>query len=353
LVSLPTVTSPDEPFIAIAAACVLFVAVAVLILRADARARWAPLRAWAVWGAAWFALATATLASIFPSWQPNRSQYGSMGLGVAAVALTGAAHPGLAAALSLVRLAALERAPGATRVVNDEPIESGAFMDYARLTRLQHFMRAARLKLTQRWRTLPRHAVIVQQNLPHGVEYAFGGSHALQVWYRDSTLSWLRFDAFRARMEQPVWTILQGEGGHEPPVALVEPEAMRSLFAAQALVRAEDFDRLLPLLDRADSLQRDPHAVSYRVTSGGMRGYAFTRTGRHIEAESLVRPLVALLPTEPTVRQVLTYALAAQGRLREAYAEFDTVRALDPDSPATRSLRSTLADLRAAAGARR
>ena len=353
LASLPIVPSPDEPFIAIAAVAVLFAALALLILRADARARLAPLRAWALWGGAWFVLATATLAPIYPSWQPNRSHYASAGIGMAAVALTGAAHPGLAAALSLVRLAALERAPGATRVVNDEPIESGAFMDYARLTRLQHFMRAARLTLTQRWKSLPPGSVIVQQNLPHGVEYAFGGSHALQVWYRDSTLSWLRFDAFRAHLEQPVWTILQGEGGQEPPVALVEPEAMRSLFAAQALVRAEDFERLLPLLDRADSLQRDHNAVSYRVTSGGMRGYALTRTGYHTEAEALVRPLIALEPTEPTVRQVLTYALAGQGRLREAFAEFDTVRALAPDSPATISLRGTLADLRAAEQATR
>lgn len=349
LASLPIVPSRDDAPVVIAASIVLLAALAWLVLRADAGARFARVRPWCAWGAVWFALATMTLVPIYPSWQPNRSQFGSAGFGMAAIGVSGAAHPALAAALTALRLVTLQRAPGATTVVRDQAAESGAFMDYARLTRLQHFMRATRQCLRQRWPKLPPGAVVVQQNLPHGVEYAFGGSHALQVWYRDPTLEWLRFDTFRADLARPVWTILAAAAGHEPPVAVVEPDAMRALFRAQTLVRSERFDELLPVLAHADSLQTDREAVSYWVTSGGMRGYAYARTGRAPEAEALVRPLIALDPDDLTTRQVLALALAEQHRLPEALAELDTLRNLDPDNAATQLLGEQLEALRSPA----
>ncbi len=350
LASLPIVPSPDDVPVAIAAPLILLLALVLLVMRAQARERFAPILPWCVWGAAWFVLATATLAPIFPSWQPNRSHYASAGFGVSAIALTGAAHPALALAVTVLRLATLERAPGPTSFVLQEAPETGAFMDYARLTRLQTFMRAARTRLQQRWPHLPAGSVVVQQNLPHGIEYAFGGPHALQVWYRDATLAWLRFDVFRAALDTPVWTILQGEGGHEPPVALVEPDAIRAMFAAQPLVYGERFAELLPLLDHADSLQTDRAAVSYRVLSGGMRGYAYLKTGRAAEAEKLLQPLVEIAPEDLTARQVLAQALGEQGHWDEAFAHLDVLRRLDASNAATLELGVRLEARRRAVG---
>ena len=51
------------------------------------------------WGLAWFLAASATLAPIYPIWAPNRSGYGSLGLGAALAGLAGAAHPLLLGAL--------------------------------------------------------------------------------------------------------------------------------------------------------------------------------------------------------------------------------------------------------------
>ncbi len=49
-----------------------------------ARARLRAALPWFGWGAAWFLLASAAVSTIFPHWLPNRSQFGSVGLGIAA-----------------------------------------------------------------------------------------------------------------------------------------------------------------------------------------------------------------------------------------------------------------------------
>jgi hypothetical protein len=300
-------------------------------------------------GLAWFVLATATLVPIFPSWQPNRSQYGSAGAGVALVAVAGAAHPALAAALTVSRIVWLECAPGAAMTVSEQPPDQGAFMDWPRLTRLQRFMRATRLKLASAYPTLPAGAAVVQQNLPHGVEYAFGGDHALQVWYREPSLHWMRFNVWRDHPDTQATIIVQGAAGHEPPVALVSPEAVRLLFAAQEYSYASRFAELLPLLDRADSLQRDPDAVQYWVTSRAMRGNALVSTGQAAAAEAIVAPVIPADPFDVAARQVLALARANLGRLDEAFAQLDTLRAIDAANPATLALERQLNALRDAA----
>src|SRR4029077_21272220 len=177
-------------------------------------------------------------------------------------------HPALAGAFAAGRLVMLERAPGAATAVQDSLPDTGAFMDWAHLTRLQRFMRAARRALAARYPTLPHGAIVVQENLPHQVEYALGGDRALQVWYHDPTLRWMRFDAWRAAPETPAPVNVQGESGREQQVALVEPQAMRFLFQAHPLVEARRLPEALPLLDRADSAMSDTNAVKFRVTSG-------------------------------------------------------------------------------------
>jgi hypothetical protein len=351
LASLPFVPSADDAPTLLVAGLLALGALAMFVVVPAARARLVERRGVLVWAAAWWLLATATLTPIFPSWQPNRSQYGSVGAGVLAIGALEAAHPALAVAFTGARLVALLRAPGAAASVTVEPPESGAFMDWAHLTRLQRFMRAARTRLLQAWPRLPVGGVVVQENLPHGVEYAFGGDHALQVWYRDPSLRWKRFDAFRDEPESTATVILQGSPGHEPPLALVAPSAVRDLFAAIALVPQNRPADMLVLLERADAAQRDSAAVQYWVTSRAMRGYALVQLDRAAEAVPLVSEVLPQDPTDRAARQVLVEALLHLARYDEAAAHLDTLQALAPDDPATVQLRETLARLRPAAGA--
>ena len=292
-----------------------------------------------LWGTGWFLLATASLTPVFPAWQPNRSQYGSAGLGVASVAALGAVHPLCAGLLVAVRLGALGLAPGATNTVAAKAPDTGAFMDYARLTRLQRFMRDTRERLRHRFPTLPHGAIVVQENLPHSLEYAFGGDHALRVWYADTTLHWMRFDEFRAHLETPASVIVQGEPGHTPEVALVEPDAVRGLFAARPFLHEHRFAEVLAILDHADAIQRDSTAVQYWVTSGTWRAYAYVLGGRAVEGEALAERVLAEGRTDVLARQVLAEALAAQGRQAEALAHLDTLDAISPGDSTTRALR--------------
>lgn len=346
LASLPIVPHADDRLVLTMTALLALGTVVAFMRLPQARARLQAQRDSILFGLVWFVLATTTLAPIFPSWQPNRSQFGSAGAGVALVGVAGAAHPALAAALTLSRIVWLEAAPGAAATVSDLPPDQGAFMDWPRLTRLQRFMRATRLKLAAAHPTLPAGAAVVQQNLPHGVEYAFGGDHALQVWYRQPAVHWMRFDIWRSHPDTLATVIVQGAAGHEPPVALVSPEAVRLLFAAQELSYAGRFAELLPLLDRADSLQRDPDAVQYWVTSRAMRGYALVSTGQPAAAEAIVAPVIPADPFDVTARQVLALARANLGRLDEAFAQLDTLRAIDAANPATQALERQLNAMR-------
>lgn len=174
----------------------------------------------------WFILATLSLTAIFPLWQPNRSQIGALGAGVALAALL-EALPAPAVALVLVRLALLALAPGPARSISSEPADSGAFMDFARLARLERFMHEARAALA----TLPRPAhgaTIVQANMPRALSYALGGERAVQVWYRDSTLRMVSSTAFRAQPLLRVAAVIQFQPGRTREIVLIDPLATRA-----------------------------------------------------------------------------------------------------------------------------
>ena len=354
--SLPRIPVEQDELVNVGCALLAAVAGLVFALHAPARARLKLAAPWVTWGLAWFALATTTLAPIFPAWQSNRAHFGGVGLGIAGTAALGAAHPALAGAFVAGRIALLERAPGAVSVVTDSLAETGAFMDWPHLTRLQRFLRATRRTLAARYPTLPHGAIVVQENLPHQLEYALGGDRALQAWYRDPSLHWMRFDAFREASETPVTVIVQGEGGHVPEVALVETEAVRLLFAARPFIQSERYAVALSILDRADSIQRDTSAIKYRVTSGAWRAYVWAETGRDSEAVELARRVVAWDPHHLLARQVLALGLSHQGLLVEALRELAVIDALAPGDPTAAALRAgidaTLARVRPGAAAR-
>jgi hypothetical protein len=319
----------DGPGLA-AGALILAASIVVLARSARARARLAATRGWIVWGTAWCVLAWASVASIFPLWAPNRSQLGSLGLGAAGVALTAAAHPALAAALVVTRIGLLASGPATPPTITREPDRRGAFMDYTRLVRLQRLMRATRRALADRFPTLPRRATVVRHNLPLGAEYAFGGSHALQVWYRDSTLACVSYDDFVATPGRGVTAFVSYQADHEPEVVVLDPEAIRAQAIGLDHLREGRWLASLDALHRADSLQRDRRAAVFLGDLAGRRAYDLAQLARWAEAEVEARAALAAAREDVGARYVIALVLAARRDLMSSRAELDTLLAMRP-----------------------
>jgi hypothetical protein len=271
LFSLPAVATPRDQAI-LMSALFLFV-IALLALMVSPRGRAALRRALplAGWGMAWFIAASATLVPIYPIWAPNRSGFGSLGFGVFAAALLGALHPMLLGALVVLRLVAFALSPGPPRVIVDQVPQQGAFMDFERLARLQMLMRDTRLMLKSHYPTLPHGAIVGQHYLPRLAEYAYGGSKALQVWYRDSTLGWMRYADFIAHPQTPLVVIAEYQPRYPPQMAPVNTVAMRHFLAGLDSMNHHNWNFALGALAQAESLQHDTSARVFRGEIWGER----------------------------------------------------------------------------------
>jgi hypothetical protein len=343
IMSLDEVAGPrDLPAMAAVGALLVAVLAIALLRRGATRARIAPALPWVAWGLAWFLVSTAALVSIFPLWQPDRSQYASVGLGFAVAAAIGAVQPWLVAGALALRLGVFAACPGPAVTVSTLPPEAGAFMDFPRLSRLQLLMREIRIALRARYPALPAGSTVVQQNLPHGAEWAFGGDHALQVWYRDPTLRWMRFERFRANPAQEIATIVEFQPGCSPEVALVDPAAMRALIEGYEHLAAHRWAESVTSFDRASSLQRDSAAVVFRTVLASRRALDLDRLGRAREAEAEGRLAVRLSPLDPDSRYVLALALGDVRRFAEADAQLDTLLHLSPGDTDAVALRARI-----------
>src|SRR5262249_13690768 len=301
-----------------------------LALAPAARIRITRRRAWVGWGLAWFAAASVALTPIFPLWQPNRSQFGSVGLGVAAAALCAAAHPALAGALVAGRLALLTLAPAPAATISPEPASTGAFMDFAQLSRLQRLMAAAHRELRAGYANVPHHVNLVEMNLPIGAIYAFGGDHAVQTWYRDSTLHMVSFRAVAADSTLPTIAGVQFQPEGSPQIVLLSPAAMRTQDTAYRRLLAPRWSEAIAATQRADSLAD----VRYRVFHGDNAGYravAWYELGKMAEAEADSRRAIAGDALDENGLRVLAKVLAGDGRLGEALDKVNRLLALAPE----------------------
>src|SRR5262245_41900304 len=316
-----------------------------------ARERLAVRRAWLGWGLAFFALCTVALVPIHPLWQPNRAQIGDVGLGLALAVLLDSAHWALPAALIALRLALLAAAPAAATSVSRLPPESGAFMDYAHLTRLQRFMHETRTLLISSHPTLPRGAVLVRANMPQGLVYAFGGDRALQVWYRDTTLRMVPPGDFRAHHELPAFAMLQFEPQRQPEVALVPADAVRIEEHAFELLRGARYAEAIESLARAESLVADPRPVIFHADVLGEWALALEMTGHPAEALPMARRALRLDPINLNALSVVASEATSGGRYDEALAAMDSILVREPTAENTR-MRERIARARRDAAAR-
>jgi hypothetical protein len=341
--SLPAAHTPREVPLGFAAAGLLAVALWRVLSRARRRGLPPGARALAVWGLAWFIGASATMAPIFPLWSPNRSGYGSLGLGVLAVAFLGAAHSTLPGVLVALRLFAFAFSPPPPAAIAVTAPRNGAFIDFERLVRLQRFVRATHEELLRACPTLPHDARIGRHLVPRDAMYAFGDL-ALQVLYGDTTVRWLPFGDFLADTAARPVTIVEYQQGAARQVALVNPEAMRTLLRGADRITHHAWAEALPALARADSLQADRGAGAFLGIVGDRRALALAALGRDAEAIRDARRAVRLWPEAVDSRYVLARLWARAGRFEAATLQLDTLLAISPaDSGAARLRRQILA----------
>lgn len=269
----------------------------------------AELRAWWVWGALWSAPLLLTLLPFHPGWAPYRIAFVGFGLLVATVATLRRLHPRAVPLFVLLRLSLLAIAPAPMRGVSMEPPRRGASIDVPQLSRLQHFVRDVRRELSAHHPTLAPGMAVVWENFPAMTEYGFGARPALQVWYRDTTLRWLPIRQWMLEPDRPTATIVEYQPDHAPPIARIEPDAMRALLDATAALAAGRDAEALHALARAESLQRDTSAVVFRHSIAGKRAYATARMrlaeGRYEEARAALRAVLALFPGDVPSRRLL------------------------------------------------
>jgi hypothetical protein len=331
IMSLPLIKTTYEDKLWLALEALGAITAIVLMMKRSWRQResWR----WVGWGLTWFALSSATLVAIYPLWQPNRSGYGSLGLGLAAAVAVELGSPVLLALLFAVRLAAFAVTPGPMEQVRAKAPETGAFMDFNQLVRLQKLMEAVRVRLRHSYPTLASGSLICQNDLPLRSEYAFGGSLALQCWYRDSTVRWMRFDRFQQDTTLAPVTIVQYQPGHTPMVALADPHAMRLLISCARPLAAAKWNETLAIVDHAESLQVDKDARVMFAMMQVRRSIAMAGLGRWQDAEHQARLSMVDWPANPAGRYWISFSLYGQNRWSDAAAELDTLfRERQPDS---------------------
>jgi hypothetical protein len=338
LVSLPMRAAAYEPFVVVAALLVVGAAAVLFATDAAARARLAGARRVIVAGLGWGVLASATLLTVYPVWSPERVVYSALGPGLALTVLLAAAHPMLPVALLVLRLVTFAAAPAAPARVTLSPPETGAFVDFERLTRLQRLMVEARTTLRREFPTLPRGAGVAMLHPPFMADYA-AGDKALQVWYRDSTVRWLKWDQMAANEGRTAHGALEFQADATPSFRRIEPAALRLLFVAGGLERASRYADAVDLLARADSLQRDREAHHMLGRILGLRAWCLGGAGRVREAEQVARQSLAIAPENADGHLTMSAILNGRNEWSASLRHLDTLETWYPGYPAAVEMR--------------
>jgi len=305
---------------------------------------------WTLWGLAWFLGASATLTTVFPYWMPNRSGFGSIGLLAAACELAAVVHPLVIGSLVAIRIAALALAPSPPAMITPEAPQTGAFLDFEQLVRLQRLMRGARVALAPAFAGHPSAPRVGDHHMPRHAPYAFGGSNALRTWSRDPAAEWVSFPRVRNAPDSALAAVVEFEPASVPQVALVDPDAMRAYLRALERMRASDYTGAIQLLAHADSLQHDDAARVFRGIVAGERGRALLGLGRYEDAERAATIGLELFETNVSAHFTLGAVALLRGDLARAGAHVDSLLRWQPQDVAALRLRE---GVRQAAAAQR
>lgn len=235
------------------------------------------------------------------------------------------------AAFAAVVAAAVGGRSTSARADHPEPEDRGAFLDYVKLCRLQRMMRATRMALRERFHSLPRSAIIGLYAAPLSTEYAYGGPHALQVWYRDTTLSWIPLDSLKAQPNLPVLAFIGYQPRYDPQVVLVDGPAVRLALSGFSQLEQGRWSEALTSLKRAEAAQRDPRAIVFRGDLAGRRAYCEGWLAAWDEAERDAVFAVEAATEDVGARYVLALVHARRREWTASRAQLDTLLAVNPE----------------------
>ncbi len=348
LVSLPMKPEALEGPVLAMTLLILGLATVRLVFDAPARTRFVDLRGLALFGLVWFVLATGTLLPVHPVWSPERIVYSSLGAGLVLAAVLGAAHPALLGAFAALRIVTLLLAPGAPAQISREVADRGAFVDFERLARLQLLMREMRTALAREYPALPPGARVTLLHPPFLTDYA-GGDRALEVWRRDPSLHWVRFEQLTRDDGAGLSGALEFREGVTPPFRRVDPLAIHALLVAGRLNRSEQFAAAYDTLEVALALQKDPEAHHFIGRVKGLQAWCLGGTGRLKEAEVRARESLAIAPENADGHLAMAAILNGRGEWFASLAQLDTLLTWYPGfAPAVMMRNSVLQRVNAA-----
>ena len=322
------------PMIAVAIAA-LALAVAAFLARRGRRTDWL------VFGGVWFVLCSATLSETYPGWGSFRSTLGIAGLGIAMAAMLGEAGRVGLWLVAGARIVLLLLAPAVPSRITLEPPGDGSGFDVVTISRLQRFARETRQALRPAEAALPSGSAVAWLHRPLMSERAFAHSQALQVWYRDSTLTW----AEGGNLEDETRLVsvgLEYDAEASPQIVRVAQPALEQLTAAVQAMRHDQVAAALADLARADSLQKDRGAHVFLAQVAGKAALCLLVLDQPSRGEQEARRSLALWRGGADARYVIAVLLASQGKRVEAIAQLDTVLSFYPFDRPSRMFRDTL-----------
>src|SRR5262249_28970579 len=150
--------------------------------------------------------------------------------------------------------------------------------------------------------------------------YSFGGDHAVQVWYRDTTLRMVRFhQTYKDRFVMP--GVLQYQYLHQPQLVVLNPAAMRAVLEAETMLSRTSGPRVREMLLQADSLVPDPRAVVFHGTMLHIHALSLYLDGHTREALAEEQRVLAILPEKYDARYLLAYDAKQRGDLVDLRAQ--------------------------------
>ena len=313
-------------------------AIAVVFVSHERRRLMGSLLPWVLWGLAFWVAGSAPLAPYFPAWATYRSVAPAIGLGIAAAALLAAAWPSVLVTFAGVHLAGVLFAPGAPPLMDAQWSDHGAAFDFPRLTQVQRFVHGVRIALAGRTPPLPRGAVVVRHAWPRATDYAFAHDQALHVWYRDTTMHMIAFEALQADTSLRADAIVEFQPHREPQLTLVEPAAMRALIAAVADLRRGAYGRGIAALQALPAV--DTASAVFRATVQSKLAAAYIARGGAADGDSAAAAAArafAIYPDDKDARVFLALAAERRGEPARARALLETHLQRYPDDAQARA----------------
>lgn len=267
-----------------------------------------------------WAVAALPLTIFLPEWNSWRNTLPALGLAILLATLAAGGGMRLALAIVALRAVALLLAPVPGPVLGAAAPETETHISYARLTRMQRTLEAARAALTPA--DLRRPGLRVRHwNTPRLAEFGFEGPRALQVWAGRTDVEFLPFGESEGLLDTGA-VVIAFDPEHEPFAVRLAEATQRRLFLSVEAATHDGPAAADSLLADVDRLQ-DPPVERLHTLVLLNRVRLNLGLGRLALADSLHREALGHAPTQPWLLDEIRLGLARAdtARVRAAFAE--------------------------------